>query len=144
MGSDLDKLVSVTEDKVTGFLGEHNLPFATANHLGPLFRNIFSDPKIAKAYTCGKTKALCILNHAIAPELQKTLAGQMKISCFSIGNNGSNDQGLKKMTSVTVKIFDINQHKVVLKFLDMCKSKYSNEKAIFRAIDVSISKYGIL
>ena len=134
MGSDLDKLVSATEVKVTGFLGEHNLPFATANHLGPLFRNIFSDSKIAKEYTCGKTKASCILDHAIAPELQKTL----------VGNNGSNDQGLEKMTSVTVKIFDINQHKVVLKFLDMCKSKDSNEKAIFRAIDVSISKYGIL
>ena len=69
MGSDLDKLVSAAEVKVTGLLAEHNLPFLTEYHLGPLFRNIFPDSKIAKAYACGKTKASYILNRAIAPEL---------------------------------------------------------------------------
>ena len=69
VGSDLDKLVSATKVKVTGFLTEHNLLFTTAGHLGPLFRNIFPDSKIAKAYVCGKTIVLCILNCAISPEL---------------------------------------------------------------------------
>lgn len=143
VGSEVDKLVSAAEVKVTGFLAEHNLPLATADHLGPLFRNIFPDSKIAKAYACGKTKASCILNRAIAPDLQETLVNQMKTSCFSIATDGSNDQGLEKMNPVTVRIFDINQHKVVTKFLDMCKSRESNAKAIFRAIDTAMSKYGV-
>ena len=128
VGSDLDKLVSATKVKKTGFLTEHNLFFTTADHLGPLFRNIFPDSKIAKAYVCGKTKVLCILNCAISPELQETLFNQMKTSCFSISTNGSNNQGLKKMNPVTVRICDINQHKVVTKLLDMCKSKESMQR----------------
>ena len=66
----------------------------------------------------------------------------MKTSCFSIVT--SNDQGLEKMNPVTVRIFNINQHKVFTKFLDICKSKESNAKAIFGTIDVSLSKYGAL
>ena len=128
VGSDLDKLVSATKVKKTGFLTEHNLFFTTADHLGPLFRNIFPDSKIAKAYVCRKTKVLCILNCAISPELQETLFNQMKTSCFSISTNSSNNQGLKKMNPVTVRICDINQHKVVTKLLDMCKSKESMQR----------------
>ena len=134
----LDKHFSAAEVKVTCFLAEHNLLFATADHLEPLFRNIFPDSKIAKAYACGKNKASCILNRA--PELQKILVNQMKTSCFSIVTDGSNDQGLEKMNPVTVSIFDINQNKVVTKFLDMCKFEESNAKAIFEAIDASMSK----
>ena len=52
----------------------------------------------------------------------------MKTSCFSISTNGSNNQGLKKMNPVTVRICDINQHKVVTKLLDMYKSKESMQR----------------
>ena len=126
VGSDLDKL------------DEHNLPFAITDHLGPLFGNIFPDSKIAQAYACEKTKVSCILNRAIAPEFQEALVNQMTTSCFSIAPDpdSSNDQGLEKMNPVTVRIFDVNQHKLVTTFLDMCKSKGSNAKAIFGAIDV--------
>ena len=34
VGSDMDKLISAGEVKVTGFLAKHNLSFATADHLG--------------------------------------------------------------------------------------------------------------
>lgn len=68
----------------------------------------------------------------------------MKTSCFSTANDVGNNQGLEKMNPVTVRVFDINQHKVVIKFLDMCKSKEFNVKIIFRTTDVSMSKYGVL
>ena len=68
----------------------------------------------------------------------------MKNVCFSTATDGSNDQGLEKINPVAVRIFDINQHKVVTKFLDMCKSKESNAKAIFGFTDVSMLKYGVL
>ena len=69
----------------------HNLPFALVDHLGLLFKSIFPDWKIAKAYSCGKTKASCILNRAIAPDLQSTLIHQTKTSCYSIAIDGSNN-----------------------------------------------------
>ena len=36
------------ELQFTNFLIEHNLPLATADHAGPLFRATFPDSKIAK------------------------------------------------------------------------------------------------
>ena len=48
------------------------------------------------------------------------------------------------MNPVTVRIFVVNQRKVVTKFLDMCKSKESNANVIFASIDASMSEYGIL
>ena len=48
-GSDVDKIVRAAKVKVTGFLAEDNLPFTTADHLAPLFRNICADSKILKA-----------------------------------------------------------------------------------------------
>lgn len=59
----MNKLVSYTE--VTGFLAEHNLQIATADHLGPPY--IFPDSKITKAHARGKT--LRIFNCAIDPDL---------------------------------------------------------------------------
>ena len=43
----------------------------------------------------------------------------MKVSVFSLSTDGNNDQNLEKMNPVALCIFDINQHKVVTKFLDM-------------------------
>ena len=56
-GSKIEKQACIAEVKVVGFLAEHNLTFATADHLGPLFRSMFPDSKITKAYSCGKIKA---------------------------------------------------------------------------------------
>ena len=142
-GSNIEKQASIAGVKVVGFLAEHNLPFATANHLGPLFKSILPDSKIAKAYSCGKIKASCILNRAIASDLQSTLIEQMKTSCYSIATDGSNDQGLQKMNPVTVRLFDINQHKVVAKFYDMCPSTFSTAVGIFTAINTAVMKNNI-
>ena len=57
-GSNIDKQASIAEVKVVGFSAEHNLVFAILDHLGPLFKSIFADSKIAKTYSCGKTKHL--------------------------------------------------------------------------------------
>ena len=120
---------------MVGFLAEHNLPIAVADHIGPLVKDIFPNSKIAKGYQCARTKATCILNGAIRPDLQVELITEMKKSCFSISTDGSNDQSLEKMNPVTVRLFDINQHKIVTKFLGMCLSKSSTAVGIFSLID---------
>ena len=74
----LDMQVRRAEVKVTGFIAEHNVPIAVVDHLGPLFKDIFPDSKIAKNYTCGKIKTACILNRAIKPDFQKILINNTK------------------------------------------------------------------
>ena len=53
--------VTRAEVKVSTVLAHHNVPIALADHLSPLFKNIFPDSEIAKAYSCARTKTTCIL-----------------------------------------------------------------------------------
>ena len=131
----LDMHVRRVEVKVTGFLAEHNVPIAVADHLGPLFKDIFPDSKIAKNYACGKTKTACISNRAIKPDSQKNLIDNIKNNSYSISTDGSNDIGLKKMNPVTVRLFNINQRMVVTQFSEMWLSSSSDSDGIFAAID---------
>ena len=67
----------------------------------------------------------------------------MKVSVFRLSTDGSNDQNLEKMNPVTVRIFDINHHKVVTKFLDVCLSTSSTSAGIFCSVDSAMTKYEI-
>ena len=44
-----------------------NLPFAAADTFNPLFKSIFPDSEIAKAYFSGRTETTCIINGALKP-----------------------------------------------------------------------------
>ena len=48
--NETSKAVTKAEVMVTNFLVQHNLPLATADHMGPLFKAIFPDSKIASSY----------------------------------------------------------------------------------------------
>ena len=55
---------------VATMLVQHNIPFAVADELTPLFRDIFSDSEIPKNCSSRKTKPACIINGAVAPFFQ--------------------------------------------------------------------------
>ena len=68
---------------------------------------------------------------------------QTKTSYFSTTTDSSNVQGLEKMNPMTVRAFDMNQQKVISKFLDMCKQMTCSGPltiecliAMFHGIDV--------
>jgi hypothetical protein len=82
--------------KFTGFLAEHSLSLSAADHLGSLIRASFPDSKIAQAYSCARTKASCILNDAIAPDLLQSLVADMKLNVSALSVDGSIDQDQEK------------------------------------------------
>ena len=127
--------VSRAEVKVSTVLAHHNVPIAVADHLSPLFRDIFPDSDIAKAYSCARTKMTCILNGALAGYFRSTLVAYMKIEAFSLATDGSNDSGLQKMNPLTVRIFDVNRVKVSTQLLDMCLTSSSTAESIFTKIN---------
>ena len=67
----------------------------------------------------------------------------MKVSVFSLSTDGINYQNLVKMNPVTLRIYDVNQHNVVTKFLDMCLSMSSTSAGIFISTDFVMSNYEI-
>ena len=107
------------EVKVTNLLVQHNVPLAVADHLSPLFRDIFPDSKIAKGYAAGRTKTTCILNGSIAPYFKATLVDVMKSHPFSIAINGSKDSGLERMNPLTVRFFDEQRGLIVTQLFDV-------------------------
>ena len=58
------------EVKIANFMVEHNIPFAVADHLSPLLRDIFIDSETAKTYASCRTKTTSMVNMAIAPCFQ--------------------------------------------------------------------------
>ena len=44
----------------------------------------------------------------------------MKSSPFALAIDGSNDNGMEKMNPLTVRIFDLQNKRVVTNLLDMC------------------------
>ena len=119
--NNFEKKVLNAEVKVTNFIVQHNLPIATADHLGHLFKNIFPDSKIASSYSCAKTKTFAILNEALAPDCHNYIVEHCKTHAYSVGHDGSNDTGVAKMNPVSIRIFYINRSKVVTDhFFNMC------------------------
>ena len=120
---DSTKQSAVTRAEVltTNFLIQHNLPLATSDHLGPLFRAIFPDSEIAKQYGCARTKTMAIINKALGPHCHSYVVQHCQKHSFSIGIDGSSDTDVEKMNPATVRIFDINRSKTVTShFYHMC------------------------
>ena len=85
-------------------------------------------------------KAMCMINLAIAPELEKDLVENMKVHPFSVSIDGSNDTALEKMNPMAIRIYDVNRGRVVTQFLDMCTSRGATAEAIYGIMDGTLSK----
>ena len=137
--SSLEKKTLKAEVMVTNFLVQHNLPIATADHLGPLFKAIFPDSQIASKYAAARTKTSAILNIAMGPYCHQSLVQHCQTHPFALGTDGSNDIGLLKMNPVTIRLFDMNNSKKVTShFYDICTTTGEDcgkAYAIFDAID---------
>ena len=128
-----DKNVMKAEILHTGFIVQHNISINTAEHLNKLYSKMFPDSKIVKNFHCSRTKTTCILNNALAPELKGYLCDFMKNEPYSLVNDGSNDNSVKKMNAAgqggkayaNISGFDMEEHRVDIYYY--FKKKYASE-----------------
>jgi hypothetical protein len=123
---------------MANLLVQHNIPLAVTDHLSPLLKDIFPDSEIAKGYASASTKTTCLINGSLAPYFRCALVNCMRTQPFAIAVDGSNDTGLDKMNPMTVRLYDVNQGKVVTQFLDMCLTKgkdSASAESIFSKMD---------
>ena len=137
-----DEVLKRTEAEVrmAVLTGSCNIPFAFHNQLSPIIRSVFPDSKIAAKYHSASTKAMCILNLAIAPALKKDLVESMKVHPFSVLIDGSNDTALERINPMAIRIYDVNRAKIVTQFLDMCPSTSATAATIYGVMDETLSK----
>ena len=72
-------MARTAEIKFTGFLAEHHLPLAAADHLGHLILTSFLDSKIIQGYSNALTNVSCIFNRSIKPDLHANLTNELRI-----------------------------------------------------------------
>ena len=62
--------VTSAEVQIAMALVDNNIQFAAADTFNSLFKDIFPDSEIAKAYSSGRTKTTCIINGALKPHFR--------------------------------------------------------------------------
>ena len=92
--------------KCVNLVVQHNSFFNILDHLALIIRSEFSDSKVAKKFTSGKTKTAAIVN-SIGDYFFEELKSSMEENPFSIMLDGSNDNGLEKMYPITVRMYDV-------------------------------------
>ena len=82
--NEISTRVISAEVKFTGVLLEHNLPIATADHAGPLFRFLFPDSKVESFYGSARTKTTSIINGALAPAFSSSIITMVQNQPFTL------------------------------------------------------------
>ncbi|XP_066912218.1 uncharacterized protein, partial [Clytia hemisphaerica] len=113
---------------------KHNATFAMADTLSPCIQKTFSESRVGKSYGSKKTKTTCLVNWALKPYYRSKLVNHMTSEPYALASDGSNDEGLIKMNPLLVRIFDVNEGKVVSRLLDMCVTKKSDAETLFNNI----------
>ena len=124
-------------------LEQHNIPFALADELTPLFQDIFSDSETAKNFSSRRTKTACMINGAIAPFFLERLLEHIRRNPFSLAVDGSSNSDVEKMNPPTVRIFDVNRGSVCPQFLDMCMSSSPTAQGIFAKMEEAMTTHNI-
>ena len=64
----------------------------------------------------------------------------MKEDPYTLCTDGSNDEGLVKLNPLLIRVFDINEDKVMPQLLDKCRSKKNDKESLFGLIDDALKK----
>ena len=75
---------------MANFIAQHNLPFATVDHLTGILPQMFPDSKIAMDYACKRPKTTAIVCDALKPYLMKAVVETARSSSFSLLCDESN------------------------------------------------------
>ena len=124
-------------------LVQHNIPFALADELTPLFQDIFSDSEIAKNFSSRRTKTACMINGAVAPFFLQRLLEHIRGNPFSLAVDGSSESDVEEMNPLTVRLFDVNRGSMCTQFLHMCMSSSSTAQGIFSKMEQAMTTHNI-
>ncbi len=128
------------ELKMAVLTANNNIPLAFHDKLSPTIRSVFPDSKVASNYHSASTKAMCLLNLAVAPLLIEKLVESMRTQPFSLSTDGSNDSGLQKMNPATVRMYDLQNDCISTRFFNMCVTSSSTAESIYSSLNSKLEE----
>ena len=128
MNADTEDVIR-SETLFTNFVAERNLPFAVADNFIRLWlcKQMFPDSKIAKTFSCGRTKTTMI------DDCQKCHRSSFERTCKTVQN----------FAFFLVKYFDEVRERAVTGFLDMLICNIGTAQSIFDQLDATFKANGI-
>lgn len=114
----------------TTFVAEHNLVFLAADHFTKLCKQMFPDSKIAKEFSCGRTKTQSIIKSSLAPTLNRKVIEACTSGPFTILCDGGNDKDNRKFFAIMVRFWDENECHTIMQFLAMPVCNVANAEML--------------
>lgn len=137
----LKKKIVQAEIGLSAFCVEHNISFATMDHLTMLCKSIFDDSEIAKGMHCKRTKATAIVQNVLGKQQTEDLTELVRKNKFSILADESTDISSSKLLSIVVRVsvnFKINDF-----FWDLIEIEKADAETLYKTIVKSFSDRGI-
>ena len=140
----LEKLAVRAEVLFSGFLAEHNLTLATADHMSKPFNYIFPDPQIASKCKCGRTMTLHILTGTVAKNVIKYVKEEIIAAyCFGLLTDGNSDENDKFLPTL-IRHFGKDSGFVETSLLDMPDiNSCSTTEQMFETCDTVIESFSL-
>ncbi|CAG9790388.1 unnamed protein product [Diatraea saccharalis] len=144
--SSLEDEVKKAELNMCALLAEHNLPFRIMDHMSEIINKCFSDPEVAKAYSCKRTKAAVLTYNVLKPELEKEMHADLR-SCqnistgspmFSLIIDESTDVSSTKMLAIVTKYFSEKSSTLKTKFLATVDLEGETAQNLFDALSKAL------
>ena len=140
----LEKQAIRAEVLFSGFLAEHNLTLATADHMSKPFKSIFPDSQIASKCKCGRTMTLHILTGTVAKKVIKYIKEEIIAAYwFGLPTDGSSDEDDKFLPTL-IRHFGKDSGFVETSLLDMPDiNSCSTAEQMFETCDTVIKSFSL-
>ena len=139
----LEKQAIRAEVLFSGFLVEHNLPLATADHISKLFKYMFPDSKIESKYKYGRAKTSHILTGTVAKNVMKDIKEDIIAEhWFGLAAHGSSEDD--KFLPVLIRHIGKDSGLVETSLLDMPDiNSCSTAEQMFETCDTVIKSFSV-
>ena len=139
---DMSAKEATAEIKLSGFFVEHHVPFAQADHLVKVLKEIFPDSKIAQNIKMGKTKTSYIVNE-IAREEKFELAKILQSQKFSVIIDETTDISISQILGIVVRYLDYKRSQVVDAMLDTVEIENGTGAGLYEKVKEVLSSKNI-
>ncbi|XP_045485543.1 uncharacterized protein LOC123689456 [Pieris rapae] len=127
-------------------LVEHNLPFRVMDHMSEIISKCFTNPEVAKNFSCKRTKAAAVTYNVLKPELEREMQADLR-SCQNVSTRApvysliideSTDVSSTKMLAIVTKYYSEKSTALKTKFLTMVDLEGESAQDLFDALSKAL------
>ncbi|XP_068232164.1 zinc finger BED domain-containing protein 5-like [Palaemon carinicauda] len=132
--------VAKAEMYLTGYMAEHGVPFAQADHLVDVIKKMFPECETARNMKIKKTKASYMLQDGIAWEERQLVAKFCRENYFSLIIDESTDVSVSQVLAVMVRVYDEKKCKVADLLLDFVEVDDASAEGLYKSVKEMLEK----